>query len=38
MYNPYTSSNVTHEYNPYNTHNNSYIGYNIPTTYCDTTK
>lgn len=38
MYNPYTLSSVTHEYNPYNIHNSSYTGYNVPTTRCNTTK
>ena len=38
MYNPYSPSNVTHKYYPYNTHNSTTTGYNVPTMHCDTIK
>lgn len=38
MYNPYTPSSVTHEYNPYDTHSSTTTGYNALITHCDTTK
>ena len=37
-FNPYYSSIVTHEYNPYNTHSSTITGYNVSTKSCNTTK